>query len=248
MIQKLPYQKPPYIVSNWKMNGTKALLAEVMRFWQPAASHLTWIFCPPATLIGHAKAYFPDIILGGQDCSAEPSGAFTGDISASQLADVGARYVIVGHSEVRLHNNATNADIAAKAKAAQSQGLTPIICIGEPEEVHRSGETLTYLKKQLDESLAGVHGEFLVAYEPIWAIGTGKTATINDIEHVHLFLREHLPKVPLLYGGSVNAANTRAILGVNNVDGILVGGASLKIDEFTQILRAGSAVGRNELP
>ncbi|MES2253041.1 MAG: triose-phosphate isomerase [Pseudomonadota bacterium] len=235
-------KKLPYIVSNWKMNGTKALLAEAIHSWQPAASSVKWIFCPPATLIAHTKACFPDIMLGGQDCSAEASGAFTGGISASQLMDVGAQYVIVGHSECRLHNNDANADVAAKAMAAHSQGLIPIICIGESEEVYLAGETLNFLKKQLDESLKGVRGEFLVAYEPIWAIGTGKTATNNDIEHVHRFLREQLPTVSLLYGGSVNAANTQAILEVNNIDGVLVGGASLKIDDFTEILKAGSAV------
>ena len=227
-----------YVVSNWKMNGTVALLDEAVPVWQKAASSVNWIFCPPATLISYTKTHFPDVIIGGQDCSAKTSGAFTGDISSDQLVDVGAAYVIVGHSECRQYHGDTNADVAAKASAALHAGLVPIICIGEPEATYIAGQTLVYLKQQLDESLAGVQGEFLLAYEPIWAIGTGKTATLDDIQRIHSFLRDQLPETPLLYGGSVSAGNARAILAVNNVNGVLVGGASLKVTDFTTILEA----------
>ncbi len=227
-----------YVVSNWKMNGTIALLNEAIPIWQKVATNVNWIFCPPATLISYTKEHFSNLVLGGQDCSAKAAGAYTGDISADQLVDVDATYVIVGHSECRQHNHYANTDIAAKARAAQQAGLIPIICIGESEATHIAGQTLAFLKQQLDESLAGVKGEFLLAYEPIWAIGTGKTATLGDISHVHQFLREQLPTTPLLYGGSVSADNARAILAVDNVDGVLVGGASLKVSDFTAILEA----------
>lgn len=229
-------KKSQYVVSNWKMNGTKALLNEAVPIWQKATSHVNWIFCPPTTLISYTKKYFSDVILGGQDCNAKAAGAYTGGISADQLVDVGATYVIVGHSECRQHNGDTNADIAAKARAAQQAGLTPIVCIGESEATYIAGQTLVFLKQQLDESLEGVKDDFLLAYEPIWAIGTGKTATRDDIQHVHQFLREQLPTTPLLYGGSVSADNACAILAVDNVDGVLVGGASLKVPEFLSIL------------
>ncbi|MDP3372078.1 MAG: triose-phosphate isomerase [Candidatus Paracaedibacteraceae bacterium] len=230
--------KKPYIVSNWKMNGTKALLHEAMPVWQPFASKAHWIFCPPATLIMETKECFSKVIIGGQDCSSNLSGAFTGSISAAQLAEAGASYVILGHSECRQYRGDTNAIVAEKAIAALSQGLTPIICIGESLETHAANETLTFLKQQLVESIANISGKFFVAYEPIWAIGTGKTATLHDIEHVHHFLREQQPGVPLLYGGSVNAQNAGAITELENVDGLLVGGVSLKIEEFKELLRS----------
>jgi triosephosphate isomerase len=231
----------PFVISNWKMNGTKALLSEALPIWQDAASKEHWIFCPPTTLLSEAKSSFPDVQLGGQDCSAKPSGAFTSQISAAQLADVGASYVILGHSECRQHRGDTNADVAAKAIAALAAGLTPIICIGESEAVYNASETLAFLEKQLTESTAGVTGLFMLAYEPIWAIGTGKTATTADIEHVHQFLRSKLtdinsPNTKLLYGGSVNAQNANAIVDCKDVDGLLVGGVSLKVDEFKQLL------------
>ena len=168
-----------YIISNWKMNGTRALLDEAVPIWRAAAANATnttWVFCPPATLVAYTHMHYPDVTVGGQDCSAYTSGAFTGDISTSQLADAGASYVIVGHSECRQHHHDTHADVAAKAIAAQQAGLIPIVCIGESEATYVAAETLTFLKQQLDASLAGVQGEFLLAYEPIWAIGTGKTA------------------------------------------------------------------------
>lgn len=230
--------KKPYIVSNWKMNGTKALLHEVMPVWQPFASKAHWIFCPPATLIANTKEHFPKVIIGGQDCSSNASGAFTGSISAAQLADAGASYVILGHSECRQYRGDTNAIVAEKAIAALSQGLTPIICIGESMATYAADETLIFLKQQLAESTTNVSGKFFVAYEPIWAIGTGKTATLYDIEQVHRFLHEQQPKIPLLYGGSVNAENAASIVALKNVDGLLVGGVSLKVDEFKELLKA----------
>lgn len=228
--------RKPYIVSNWKMNGTKALLHEAMNIWQLHASKSHWIFCPPATLLTETKTHFPHVIIGGQNCSAKPSGAFTGDISASHLVDAGATYVILGHSECRQHNGDTNIDVAEKAMLAIKSGLIPIICIGEPESVYTADKTLIFLEQQLKESLAGVSGTFFIAYEPIWAIGTGKTAERHDIQHVHHFLREQLPDISLLYGGSVNADNAKEIISIQNVDGLLVGGVSLKVKEFKTLL------------
>ena len=234
--------KKPYIVSNWKMNGTRAFVADALPIWAKAAEHVNWVFCPPTILISSTKHSFPSISIGGQDCSAFPSGAFTSQISATQLAEAGASYVIVGHSECRQYMGQTSEDIALKAQAAHNAGITPIICIGEPLDIFESNETIPYLKHQLDATLSAATGEFLLAYEPIWAIGTGKTATPGDIAHVHNFLREQLPTTPLLYGGSVGASNAKEILQTNNVDGVLVGGASLKISDFTGILEAGSSL------
>ena len=237
-------KKKPYVVSNWKMNGNNALIEEALPIWHKAAQHVNWVFCPPATLISSTKQNFPSLSIGGQDCSANQAGAFTSQISAAQLLEVGATYVIVGHSECRQYLSQTSHDVSLKASAAHNAGLTPILCIGEPLDVFESGETLSFLKQQLDATLAGISGHFLLAYEPIWAIGTGKTATISDIERVHHFLREELPSTPLLYGGSVTGENASAILNTINVDGVLVGGASLKILDFAAILKAGSTLER----
>lgn len=240
-----------YIVSNWKMNGTALLMHEMVKAFteKTMAKSSTcqlntaiprWVFCPPALLIKETKQNYPEIILGGQDCHPKRTGAFTGNISALLLKESGATYVIVGHSERRHYHNESNALIAEKACMAIECGLIPIICIGESEETYNNGLTLDFLKKQLDESLCGINKEqhFIVAYEPIWAIGTGKTATRADIEKVHSFLRTQLPDTPLLYGGSVTASNAYDILTTPNVNGVLVGGASLKVDEFKAILEA----------
>ncbi len=233
------------------MNGTAVLMHEMVKAFieNPATKNdkaqstntiPRWVFCPPALLITETKQNYPEIIIGGQDCHQKRTGAFTGNISASLLKESGATYVIVGHSERRHYHNESNALIAEKACMAIKCGLIPIICIGESEETYNNGLTLDFLKKQLDESLCGLNKEqhFIVAYEPIWAIGTGKTATRTDIEKVHSFLRNQLPDTPLLYGGSVTASNAYDILTTPNVNGVLVGGASLKIDEFKTILEA----------
>lgn len=230
-----------YVVSNWKMNGTTALIHDMVQTYRQSVRRAHWILCPPATLITETRRHYPEIALGGQDCHHKTSGAFTGDISAHLLTEAGASYVILGHSERRHYHGETSTTVAEKACTAISHGLTPIICIGESEETYDKKQTIDFLKKQLNESLANIHRtqhNVIVAYEPIWAIGTGKTATVTDIEQVHTFLREQLPNTPLLYGGSVTGSNAREILSTQNVNGVLVGGASLKTDEFAKILDA----------
>ncbi len=246
-----------YIVSNWKMNGTNALMHDMVKTFiektvtkkvtpESAHTNVSWIFCPPASLLTETKRHYPTINLGGQDCHPKRAGAFTGDISALLLKESGVYYVIIGHSERRQHHNESNAIIAEKACMAIECGLIPIICIGESEENYIKGQTLAVLNDQLTESLSGIRqhitqAPFIVAYEPIWAIGTGKTATLTDIEKVHSFLRKQLPDTPLLYGGSVTASNAGDILPIPHVNGVLVGDASLKVDEFKAILEAAGA-------
>jgi triosephosphate isomerase len=185
------------------------------------------------------------LAVGGQDCHAEASGAFTGDISAEMLSDAGASAVIVGHSERRTYHRETDADVRAKALAARRAGLLAIVCIGETRADRESGRTLDVLRAQLAGSLPdGATGaNLVVAYEPVWAIGTGLTPTPDDVAEVHTFIRSHLAErfrreaeaVRILYGGSVKASNARELMAVANVDGALVGGASLKADEFLAI-------------
>lgn len=206
--------------------------------------------CPPATLLSRMAEALggTGVEIGGQDCSPEKNGAFTGDISASMLFDSGARLVIVGHSERRAGHGERNADVAAKARAAVEAGLEPIVCVGETLEERRIGRAVRLVCRQVEASLPQVLGGhvFAVAYEPVWAIGTGLTPTQEEIETMHLAIRETLEKkfgeaaagTPILYGGSVKADNAGEILGGIEVGGALVGGASLTADSFTAILAA----------
>ena len=240
------------IAGNWKMNGLGAALDEARAVAldlerAPAAARVA--LCPPATLVARmadALAGSP-VLVGGQDCHAEPSGAFTGDIAAEMLADAGASLVILGHSERRAYHGETDATVAAKVGGALRAGLEPIICVGETLDERRGGATLEVVDRQVRGSAPqGLRGRaFSVAYEPIWAIGTGLTPTIAEIEEVHAAIRKVLARIlaeageaaPILYGGSVKPSNAAEILAVAEVGGALVGGASLKAQDFLGIVR-----------
>ena len=241
----------PLIAGNWKMNGrrsdgialAKAIVAEA------GSLGAELLVCPPATLIAPVGEAVKGtaVALGGQDCHPAPSGAHTGDISAPMLADLGCRCVIVGHSERRAEHGESDALVKAKAEAALAAGLSPIVCLGETEAERDRGEALKVVTRQLLGSLpAGASGACtVVAYEPVWAIGTGRTPSARDIEAVHGHLRRELATlvadagaVRLLYGGSVKAGNAKEILALADVDGALVGGASLKAEELLAIARA----------
>ena len=237
---------------NWKMNGTGTALPELEALAQghPAPS-VDILICPPATLLHRAAQTVAGsaISVGGQDCHAEVSGAHTGDISAGMLKDAGASAVILGHSERRESYAESNGTVCAKARAAMRAGLVAVICVGESLAQREAGETLDIIGGQLAGSIPDEStGENLVvAYEPIWAIGTGKVPTLEQIAEVHDFMRGQLERrfgaevggsVRLLYGGSVKPGNAAEIFGVPNVDGALVGGASLKAADFSPIIEA----------
>ncbi len=239
------------IAGNWKMNGLSATGAALARGVAAGAAGLAaeLVLCPPATLIaavGQAIAGSP-VGLGGQDCHFDGPGAHTGDIAAVMLADLGCRYVIVGHSERRTDHGETDETVRRKAEAALGAGLIPIVCLGETEAQRDRGETLSLVSRQLAGSLpAGARpANCVVAYEPVWAIGTGRTPSNADILAVHGHLRAQLAKrsaeaagIRLLYGGSVKPANAGEILALRDVNGALVGGASLKAEDFLAIARA----------
>ena len=236
---------------NWKMNGINASLSEVAALLkaQPAPA-CDMLLCPPAPLLSRMADVAADtqLRLGGQDCHVEASGAFTGDISAAMLADAGATHVILGHSERRAGHGETDALVLAKAEAALAAGLVAIICVGETERQRDTGATLDVIGAQLLGSLpkAASSENTVIAYEPVWAIGTGRTPTLPEIADVHLFLRARLTsrlgadalEVRLLYGGSVKPSNATEIFALTNVDGALVGGASLKAADFGAIVAA----------
>ncbi|MBI1172137.1 triose-phosphate isomerase [bacterium] len=239
---------------NWKMNGSAAALAEVgaLIAAHPAPA-CEMLLCPPATLLAQMTwaARGSKLMTGGQDCHTKASGAHTGDISAAMLKDAGASHVILGHSERRADHGESDALVKAKAEAALAAGLTAIVCLGETEAQRDAGETLALCGSQLNGSLPeGANAaNLVVAYEPVWAIGTGRTPTLDQIAEVHGFLRAQLVKrlgedghgVRLLYGGSVKPSNAAEIFAVRDVDGALVGGASLKAADFGAIVAALSA-------
>lgn len=243
-------QRRKLAAGNWKMNGLAADLdqidAMVAGLGDPGCDVL---ICPPATLISRMADRAGPIAVGGQDCHAAASGAHTGDISAAMLKDAGASHVILGHSERRTDHGETDADVRAKAEAALAEGLVAVICVGETLEQREGGTALDTVRDQLAGSIPdGVSGTSLVvAYEPVWAIGTGKVPTEAEIGEVHDDMRARLVErfgdatgdaVPLLYGGSVKPSNADAIFAVANVDGALVGGASLKAADFLGIVTA----------
>jgi triosephosphate isomerase len=246
-------QRRPLVAGNWKMNGLKASAAELGKIIRGAgdlSTRVDHMICPPATLAMTfaAAALGSKIDIGGQDCHAEPSGAFTGDISAEMLSDLGAKAVIVGHSERRTYHKETDVEVRAKAQAAWRAGLTAIVCIGETHSEREAGRTLDVLGHQLDGSLpdGATAANLVVAYEPVWAIGTGLTPTPADVAEVHAFIRGRLAarygdtaeSIRILYGGSVKPSNAAELMAVANVDGALVGGASLKAEDFLGIAAA----------
>ena len=241
----------PLIAGNWKMNGTTGSLAELASmtagYDEAMRERLDMLVCVPATLLSAAAsvAMNSGVAIGAQDCHTEASGAHTGDISAEMIADSGGSVVIVGHSERRTDHGESDELVRAKAEAGLRAGLLPIVCIGETGAEREAGRTLEILKRQLDGSLPDDAG-IVIAYEPVWAIGTGLTPTNDDIAEAHRFMREELVRrfgeeggaIRLLYGGSVKPANAAEILGMANVDGALVGGASLKAADFLAICQA----------
>jgi triosephosphate isomerase len=239
----------PLVAGNWKMNGLSASRAELQKIIAGArkATAADLMVCPPATLIADfAKAATSSggrVAIGGQDCHALAAGAHTGDISAEMLRDAGATAVIVGHSERRRDHCETDAIVRAKALAAHRAGLTAIICVGEERDDRDAGQTRQVIGRQLDGSLPDGAAGIVVAYEPVWAIGSGVTPTPADVADIHDFIRARLclrfgeagQGVRILYGGSVKPGNAKELLTVENVDGTLVGGASLVADEFLAI-------------
>lgn len=240
----------PLVAGNWKMNGTAASLAELGSLKDALAAKAAScdvLICPPATLLAQAAWKVQGAFaLGGQDCHAKPSGAFTGDVSAEMLKDAGASYVIVGHSERRQYHRESDADVAVKAGAAWRAGLKAIICIGETDAQRQSGDHDHVCSSQLDGSVPAeaTSENTLIAYEPVWAIGTGKTPTAADIAAMHAHIRaclvsrlgEGARAMLILYGGSVKPDNAKEILNLPEVGGALVGGASLKAADFLGII------------
>jgi triosephosphate isomerase (TIM) len=238
----------PLVAGNWKMHGLAASADELGKIiaGSPGLA-CDLMICPPATLIARfaAVAARSSVTIGAQDCHAEPSGAHTGDIAAEMLADAGAGAVIVGHSERRADHHETDAQVRAKAMAAWRAGLTAIVCVGEHRAEREAGKTLAVVGGQLAGSLpdGATAANLVVAYEPVWAIGTGLTPTPADVAEVHGFIRERLSGrfggegagIRILYGGSVKPANAKELLSVDHVNGALVGGASLKASDFLGI-------------
>ena len=257
---RAPRLKPrPLVAGNWKMNGLagpaakqiKALAQRLAAADGRPSSDI--VICPPATLIAPLRTLLKElglgrrVALGGQDCHLAADGAHTGDTAAGMLADAGCRYVIVGHSERRTDHGETDALVRAKATAAHAAGLTAIICIGESRSARDRGRTLAVLSRQIAGSLPdqATARNTVVAYEPVWAIGTGLTPTLDDVARAHGHIRRRLAKrladadrVALLYGGSVKAANAADLLAIDQVNGALVGGASLTMADFWPIIMA----------
>ena len=240
----------PLVAGNWKMNGLGAsitTLDAIIVGSEGIAPRATLMVCPPATLVTAfaARADGTDVMIGGQDCHAEAAGAFTGDVSAEMLKDAGAEAVIVGHSERRQYHRETDADVRAKAQAAWRAGIAAIVCVGEQRTEREAGKTLAVIGGQLDGSLpdGATGGNLVIAYEPVWAIGSGLTPTPADVAQAHAFIRKKLAerygaegdRIRIVYGGSVKPANAKQLLTIANVNGALVGGASLKAEDFLGI-------------
>ncbi|HVJ78779.1 MAG TPA: triose-phosphate isomerase [Hyphomicrobium sp.] len=249
------YDIRPLVAGNWKMNGLKGSQSEILSIREALAGPLSSLnadvmIAPPVTLIASFSSAVAGsrLLLAAQDCHAKPSGAHTGDIAAEMLKDAGASAIIVGHSERRADHGETSVDVKAKATAAHRAGLVAIICIGETQDERSAGMTLDVVSQQLKTSLPSeiTATNTVIAYEPVWAIGTGLTPTPADVEEVHGAIRQDLievagdegAKIRILYGGSVKPDNAATLLAVENVNGALVGGASLKASDFLAIVRA----------
>jgi triosephosphate isomerase len=239
----------PLVAGNWKMNGLKTSLIEVetIKASLPSTDVADVAICPPATLVARAAIVVSNsqILVGGQDCHADKSGAHTGDVSAEMLADAGAKLVIVGHSERRTDHKETDALVRAKAEAGWRAGLSVILCVGETKDERQGGRALKVVEGQLMASVpdGATAANLVIAYEPVWAIGTGLTPTTDDIRAMHAHIRQQLARrfgdaqaMRILYGGSVKPDNAAEIFRVDGVNGALVGGASLKAKDFLGII------------
>lgn len=249
---KAPVKVKPLVAGNWKMNGTKAALAEVKKLVTALGKNKAKcdvMICPPATLVSRMADLKPKgISIGGQDCHGNESGAHTGDISAAMLKDAGAKAVIVGHSERRADHAESDKTVKGKVEAAHKSGLMAIMCVGESLKEREKGDTLKVVQAQLRGSLPDgcTAKNTVIAYEPVWAIGSGLTPTVEQVEEVHTALRKALvrrfkdegAKMRILYGGSVKPTNAAELMAVPNVNGALVGGASLKAKDFSGIISA----------
>jgi triosephosphate isomerase len=244
----------PLVAGNWKMNGTRECLTQIKAIAEgvktPLSEKIEALLCPPSTLLYVSTALADDspLAIGAQDCHQDQSGAHTGDISADMIADCFGTYVIVGHSERRTHHGETDVLVRAKAEAAHEADLTAIICIGETAEERADGRTLDILRNEIRGSVpeGATADRTVIAYEPVWAIGSGHTPTIDDIEKAHVFMRSQLierfgaegQKMRILYGGSANPTNAHDLIRIQEVNGLLVGGASLKAADFLAIYGA----------
>jgi len=241
------------VVGNWKMNGSRVSNAQLLAGLREAGPwNADVAVCPPFPYLTEAALALTgsNIALGGQDCSAHEQGAYTGEVSPGMLADLGCRYVIVGHSERRTYHGESDLLVADKAKAALARGVTPIVCVGETRAEREAGQTEAVVKRQLAAVIHGLGhccGEMVIAYEPLWAIGTGLTATPDQAQAVHAVLRAQLraatdraASMRLLYGGSVKADNAAALFAQPDIDGGLIGGAALVAADFAAICRAAS--------
>ncbi|MGV3730378.1 MAG: triose-phosphate isomerase [Sphingopyxis sp.] len=243
-----------YVVGNWKMNGLRDALGEARAIFAAADAHpgVDVALCPPFTLIGAMAAAAPGKAVGGQDCHSAASGAYTGSVATPMLADAGASLVIVGHSERREGFGESDADVRAKAEAGLAAGLSVILCVGEPQGVRESGGAIAYVLAQVAGSVPASFDpqRFAIAYEPIWAIGTGLVPTVADVAAMHGAIRGALAEklgdaaaeIRILYGGSVNGDNAAELLGTGDVDGALVGGASLTAAKFVPIIEAAAGL------
>lgn len=246
----------PYIVGNWKMNGTRAMLNEARAIDRAAARFpkVQVAVAPPATLLYRTRDAVELIGVGGQDCHHKESGAFTGDISAPMLKDAGADFTIVGHSERREYHSESDADVKAKAEAALSAGLAVILCVGETESQRDAGDAEAVVGSQLEGSCPRTDGavdKLSIAYEPVWAIGTGRVPSVEEVAAMHASIRSRLVAIygdagadlRILYGGSVKAENASELLAIPDVGGALVGGASLTAESFLAIVGAAASMG-----
>ena len=239
--------RKPLVAGNWKMNGLRgdglALARDIVRLAGGTPPECDVLVCPPATLLGEIGDVLAGSIvaLGGQHCHSEEKGAYTGDISAEMLRDAGCRYVILGHSERRHSHGEGNDAVHSRVSAAWRAGLTAVVCVGETREQREAGQAVAVVDAQIAGSipLGSSADRLVVAYEPVWAIGTGLTPTTKDIIEIHAAIRAHLPAgTRILYGGSVNPKNAAEIMALHEVDGALVGGASLKAEDFWAIAQA----------
>lgn len=249
--------RQPLVAGNWKMNGSRASIAGLLDGLKAGISRVTTAevaVCAPSIYVPHAQSLLEGSAIkwGGQDVSVHDSGAYTGETAGSMLADFGCHFVIIGHSERRAYHGESDQTVAEKFAAARRSGLVPILCVGETLEEREQGVTGDVVGRQLDAVVAhcGIDtvGEGVVAYEPVWAIGTGKTATPDQAQEVHAFIRGRLAaasqdvadKVRILYGGSMNPKNAAELLAQHDIDGGLIGGASLKSDDFLAVCAAGN--------